>query len=70
MLEHKFVTCIDRSEKVNDMALLSKAIAMERKITEKQIELERKKLLKENVRTCSRVLELVNSYFEGLYSYR
>ena len=47
MLEHKFVTRIDRSEKVNDMALLSKAIAMERKITEKQIELERKKLLKE-----------------------
>ena len=39
LLEHEFVTCVDKGEKENDMSLVSKAMAMKRKSTEKQIEL-------------------------------
>ena len=56
------------------MSLVSKAMAMKRKSTEKQIEFsnleEALNVLKENVRSCYKVLELVTSYFKGLYSCR
>ena len=39
LLEHEFVTCLDKGEKENDMSLVPKAMAMKRKSTEKQIEL-------------------------------
>ena len=39
LLEHEFVTCIDKGEKENDMPLVSKAIALKHKSIEKQIEL-------------------------------
>ena len=38
LLEHEFVTCVDKGEKENDMLLVSKATTMKRKSTEKQIE--------------------------------
>ena len=38
LLEHEFVTSVDKGEKENDMLLVSKATAMKRKSTEKQIE--------------------------------
>ena len=74
LLDHEFVTCGDKGEKENDMSLVSKAMAMKRKSTEKQIEFsnleEALNVLKENVRSCYKVLELVTSYFKGLYSCR
>ena len=39
LLEHEFVTCVDKGEKENDMSLVSKAMAMKRKSKEKQTEL-------------------------------
>ena len=41
LLEHEFVTCVDKGEKKNDMYLVSKAMAIKqyRKSTGKQIEL-------------------------------
>ena len=38
LLEHEFVTCVDKGEKENDMSLVSKTTAIKRKSTEKQIE--------------------------------
>ena len=37
--EHEFVTCVDKGEKENDMSLVSKAMTMKHKGTEKHIEL-------------------------------
>ena len=37
--EHEFVTCADKGEKENDMSLVSKAMTMKHKGTEKHIEL-------------------------------
>ena len=39
LLEHEFVTCVDKGEKENDVSLVAKGMAMKRKSTEKQIEL-------------------------------
>ena len=39
LLEHDFVTSVDKGEKENDMSLVSKAMAMKRKSKEKQTEL-------------------------------
>ena len=39
LLEHEFVTCVDKGEKENGMSLVSKAMAIKRKSTEKQIEI-------------------------------
>ena len=39
LLEHEFITCVDKGEKENDMSLVTKAMGMKRKTTEKQIEL-------------------------------
>ena len=39
LLEHEFVTFVDKGEKENDMSLVSKAMAVKCKSTEKQIEL-------------------------------
>ena len=39
LLEYEFVTCVDKGEIEDDMLLVSKAMAVKRKSTEKQIEL-------------------------------
>ena len=39
LLEHEFVTCVDKGEKENDVSLVAKGMAMKCKSTEKQIEL-------------------------------
>ena len=39
LLEHEFITCVDRGEKENDMSLLSKAMAMNVKVRKNRLNL-------------------------------
>ena len=53
LLEHEFLTCVDKGEKENDMSLVSKAMAMKRKSKEKQTELSEVILTHKNVQELS-----------------